>query len=167
MDCCYLYVCYMKSGLLHEKWFANWKQLILMLGSSTLVFLVKWNNFEIGSVLILIPYIIIPLFISKKPKRWILITFILDNVFQILSNLARGNALIINDTALIRDFMFIDYYLMFIIYYIGGCHMGMGSWLPWFTKKETVIDAKIEKLQCKIKKLEEKKIELKSKCLKK
>ena len=40
--------------------------------------------------------------------------------------------------------------------------MGMGSLLPWFTKKETVIDAKIEKLQSKIKKLEHKK-----ECLKK
>lgn len=40
--------------------------------------------------------------------------------------------------------------------------MGMGSWLPWFTKKETVINAKIEKLEKKIKKLEDKKL-----CLKK
>ena len=40
--------------------------------------------------------------------------------------------------------------------------MGLGGLLPWFTKKETVINAKIEKLQTKIKKLEEKK-----QCLKK
>ena len=58
--------------------------------------------------------------------------------------------------------MLIDYYLMFIIYYIGGCHMGLLTVLPWFTKKETVINAKIEKLQKKIKKLEDKK-----QCLKK
>jgi hypothetical protein len=53
--------------------------------------------------------------------------------------------------------MLIDYYLMFMIYYIGGNYMGNFTLLPWFTKKETVINAKIEKLQKKIKKLEEQK----------
>ena len=148
--------------LLHEKWFKNKLQFILMLGTSSLVFFAKLYNYALGSVLILIPYIILPIVITEKPKRWIFITFLLDNVFQILSNFARGNTLIICDTALIRKMMWIDYYLLFIIYYIGGIHMGMESWLPWFTKKETVINAKIEKLEKKIKKLEDKKL-----CLKK
>ena len=87
---------------------------------------------------------------------------IADNLFQTLSNFARGNNLIICDTFIVNFFMLIDYYLMFIIYYIGGCHMGLLTVLPWFTKKETVINAKIEKLEKKIKKLEEQKV-----CLKK
>ena len=116
----------------------------------------------LGAALILIPYIVVPLFITKKPKRWILITFILDNVFQILSNFARGNNLIAEGSFLIVTMLWLDYYLLFIIYYIGGCHMGLGGLLPWFMKKETAINAKIEKHQKKIKKLEEQK-----QCLKK
>lgn len=148
--------------VLHEKWFRNWKQPVIMLGSLVIIFIIKWHLFTLGSILVLITYLVIPLFLSDNQKRWIFITFIIDNIIQILSNVSRGNNLIIQDTALIRNFMFIDYYLMFAIYYIGGIHMGMGSLLPWFTKKETVIDAKIEKLQSKIKKLEHKK-----ECLKK
>lgn len=148
--------------VLHEKWFKKKWHFIIMFSSSSLVFLAKLYNFTLGSVLIIIPYLIIPLLITEKPKRWIFITFLLDNLFQILSNFARGNSLIICDTALVRKLMWIDYYLLFIIYYLGGMFMGMESWLPWFTKKETVINAKIEKLQKKIKKLEDKK-----QCLKK
>ena len=88
--------------------------------------------------------------------------FALDNVFQLLSNFTRGNGLILSNTYLIELFMWIDYYLLFVIYYIGVVQMGSMSVLPWFTKKETIINAKIEKLQKKIKKLEDKKL-----CLKK
>lgn len=148
--------------LLHEKWFRNIKQFVWMIIPSIVAFVVKLIDYNIGSYLILIPYLIIPIFITKQPKRWILITFILDNIFQILSNLARGNSIINNNTFILEQMMLIDYYLLFIIYYIGGCHMGLSTWLPWFTKKETVINAKIEKLEKKIKKLEEQKV-----CLKK
>lgn len=147
---------------LNEKWYLRTWHLILILGTATLGYIGKIINTYIGTIIILIPYIIIPLFITKRNRIWIFITFILDNVFQLLSNFVRGNTLIINDTFLIERIMLIDYYLMFIIYYIGGCHMGLATLLPWFTKKETVINAKIEKLQNKIKKLEAKK-----QCLKK
>ena len=145
-----------------EKWFKKKWHLIIILIFSSIAYPFKYINTWIAFAITLFPYIIIPLFITEKPKRWVFITFILDNVFQILSNVARGNALIICDTCLIRKAMLIDYYLLFIIYYLGGNYMGADTWLPWFTKKETVINAKIEKLQKKIKKLEDKKL-----CLKK
>lgn len=147
---------------LHEKWFKKKWHIILILIFSSIAFPFKFINTWMSFVLILIPYIIIPLIITENKKRWVLITFILDNLFQLLSNFTRGNGLILNNTYLIELFMWIDYYLLFIIYYIGGCYMGSMSWLPWFTKKETVINAKIEKLEKKIKKLEDKKL-----CLKK
>lgn len=148
---------------LHEKWFKKKWHLILILIISSIAFPLKYINAWISFFIILVNYIVIPLFITEKPKKWIFITFILDNIFQILSNFARGNNLIITDCGyLIKQFMMVDYYLLFIIYYIGGCHMGDFTWLPWFTKKETVINAKIEKLQKKIKKLEAQK-----QCLKK
>lgn len=147
---------------IQEKWYKRKLHLIIILIVATIGYIGKIINVYIGTILILIPYIIIPLFITKKRKIWIFITFILDNIFQILSNFARGNSIIINNTFLIERAMLIDYYLLFIIYYIGGCHMGLATLLPWFTKKETVINAKIEKLQKKIKKLEDKK-----QCLKK
>lgn len=147
---------------IQEKWYRKPKHLVLILISSTIGYIGKTVNVYLGTILILIPYIIIPLFITKKPKRWIFITFVLDNIFQLLSNFARGNNLIAEGSFLIVTMLWLDYYLLFAIYYIGGCHMGLGGLLPWFTKKETVINAKIEKLQTKIKKLEEKK-----QCLKK
>ena len=149
--------------ILHEKLFKNnLKGIIIIMVVSSIVWIAKFINNEIGSLFIFIPYIILPLILTNKPRKWIIITFVLDNVFQILSNFTRGHEIIINETFLINTFMWIDYYLMFIIYYIGGNYMGLQSWLPWFTKKETVINAKIEKLEKKIKKLEEQKV-----CLKK
>lgn len=145
-----------------EKWFKNKKHILILFISYAILFLLKIYNTWIAFIFTFVPYIIIPLIITKNKKRWIFIMFILDNLFQILSNFTRGNNLIINETFIINTFMWIDYYLLFIIYYIGGNYMGLQSWLPWFTKKETVINAKIEKLQKKIKKLEEQK-----QCLKK
>lgn len=148
---------------LKEKWYNKKLHLILILIFAVIAFPFKYINTLISFILILIPYIVIPLFITKNHKKWIFITFILDNIFQILSNFTRGNpAIIIDSGYLIKQFMMIDYYLLFIIYYIGGNYMGDFTLLPWFTKKVTVIDAKIEKLQKKIKKLEDKK-----QCLKK
>ena len=89
------------------------------------------------------------------------------NLFQILSNFARGNPIINSNTYILEILMGVDYYLMFGIYYIGGNIMGANFVLPWFAKKETVINAKIEKLQAEIKRLEEKKQCLKQQCLKK
>lgn len=161
------FIVYMINGtflslcVLHEKWFKKKWHLILMLSVYSIAFPFKFINTWISLTISLISYIIIPLFITEKPKRWIFITFVLDNIFQILSNFVRGNGLIISNTYLIELFMWIDYYLLFIIYYIGGCYMGSMSILPWFTKKETVINARIEKLQKKIKKLEEQKLCLK------
>lgn len=148
--------------LLHEKWFRKKWHFIFILISNMITFIFQYINVWLGFAVILIPYILVPFIISTKPKKWIFITFVLDNVFQILSNFARGNGFIIQNTFFVELFMQIDYYLMFIIYYIGGCYMGTMTWLPWFTKKETVINAKIEKLEKKIKKLEEQK-----ECLKK
>jgi hypothetical protein len=147
---------------LQEKWFKNKRDFIIILTTYTLAYPIKITYLYLGSLVILIPYIIIPLFLTRKPKRWVFIMFGLDVIFQILSNFARGNNIIINDTCIVKKAMLLDYYLMFIIYYIGGCHMGWDTVLPFFTKKETVINAKIEKLQKKIKKLEAKKL-----CLKK
>ena len=145
-----------------EKWYKKKLHLILILITASIGYPFKYINTWISFAIILIPYIIIPLLITKNKKRWIFITFALDNVFQILSNFTRGNNLIADGTFLIVTFLWIDYYLLFLIYYLGGNYMGAGGLLPWFTKKETVINAKIEKLQKKIKKLEDKKL-----CLKK
>lgn len=167
------YVFYMFNVLvislctLKEKWYRNKCHFIIIFGAYFIAYPIKVFYPTIGFFALMIPYIIIPLIITKNKKYWVFVVFIIDNVLQILSNFARGNALIICDTCLVKKMMLVDYYLMLLILYIGGCHMGWDTILPWFTKKETVIDAKIEKLQCKIKKLEEKKIELKSKCLKK
>lgn len=152
---------------LHTKWFKKKWHIILLMSISTIAFPFKYINTWIAFSITLLAYIVIPLFITDQPRKWIFITFILDNIFQILSNFVRGNSLLLCDTFIFNKIMAIDYYLMFIIYYIGGCHMGDITWLPWFTKKETVINAKIEKHNAKIKKLEAKKIELKNKCLKK
>lgn len=152
-----IYLCSVK-----EKWFLNKKHLIIILLGYTLAYPCKIINPWLGLVAIIIPYILLPIFLTRNNKKWILIMFLLDNIFQILSNITRGNNLIIQETYIIRTCMGIDYYLLFLIYYIGGCHMGLQFVLPWFTKKETVINAKIEKLEKKIKKLEEQKV-----CLKK
>lgn len=166
------FVFYISNALLislctiQEKWFKKKWHMILLLSMYTIAYpfkVIPW----LSMIIVIIPYIIIPLFITQKKKRWIFIMFILDNIFQIATNYARGNVLIICDTALVRKLVWIDYYLLFVIYYIGVCHMGWEGVLPWFTKKETVINAKIEKHNAKIKKLEAKKIELKQKCLKK
>ena len=157
------YILYMGNTIIiylcsiQEKWFTNRVHMVIILLVYTLIYPIKIMNDWLGFILILIPYIVLPLFFTRKKKRWIFITFLIDNIFQILSNVARGNSIIINNTFIIERVMLIDYYLMFIIYYIGGCYMGWATVLPWFTKKETVINAKIEKLQTKIKKLEEKK----------
>lgn len=162
------YILYMCNTIIiylcsiQEKWFTNRVHMVIILLVYTLIYPIKIMNDWLGFILILIPYIVLPLFFTRKKKRWIFITFLIDNIFQILSNVARGNSIIINNTFIIERVMLIDYYLMFIIYYIGGCYMGWATVLPWFTKKETIINAKIEKLQTKIKKLEEKK-----QCLKK
>lgn len=162
------FITYMIDGILtslcvlREKWFRKRWHIFVLLGVYAIGFPFKYINTWITFGISLISYIIIPLFITKKPRYWIFITFGLANVFQILSNIARGNPIINTNTYLLELFMGIDYYLMFGIYYIGGIVMGAGFILPWFTKKETVINAKIEKLQAKIKKLEEKK-----QCLKK
>lgn len=148
--------------VLKEKWFKKKWHLIIMMLLFGVGFVFKFINTWISFAIVLIPYIIIPLFITKNKRRWIFIMFALDNIFQLLSNFTRGNGLILNNTYLIELFMWIDYYLLFVIYYIGVVQMGSMSVLPWFTKKETVINAKIEKLQKKIKKLEDKK-----QCLKK
>lgn len=148
--------------VLHEKWFKKKWHIILIMSIYSLAYPFKYINTWISLGISLISYIVIPLFISEKPKRWIFITFVLDNIFQLLSNFTRNNNVIIQETFIINTFMWIDYYLLFIIYYLGGVFMGAQSILPWFTKKETVINAKIEKLQKKIKKLEDKK-----QCLKK
>ena len=152
-----VYLCSVK-----EKWFKKQSHLILILLTYTLSYPCKIINPWLGFVVVLIPYIILPIIFTKNKKYWIFIMFVLDNLFQTLSNFARGNNLIICDTFIVNLFMLIDYSLMFIIYYLGGCHMGLLTVLPWFTKKETVINAKIEKLEKKIKKLEEQKV-----CLKK
>lgn len=162
------YILYMCNTIIiylcsiQEKWFTNRVHMVIILLVYTLIYPIKIMNDWLGFILILIPYIVLPLFFTRKKKRWIFITFLIDNIFQILSNVARDNSIIINNTFIIERVMLIDYYLMFIIYYIGGCYMGWATVLPWFTKNETVINAKIEKLQAKIKKLEEKK-----QCLKK
>lgn len=147
-----IYLCSVK-----EKWFRNKWHLIIVLSAYTLAFPFKILNPWIGFVAILIPYLIIPLFTTHNKRYWIFVMFILDNLFQILTNYARDNSLIAEGTFLVVTFLWLDYYLLFVIYYIGGCHMGLGGVLPWFAKKETVIDSKIEKLQKKIKKLEEQK----------
>lgn len=148
--------------VLHEKWFKKKWHLIILMIIYTIAFPFKYINTWIAFTISLISYILIPFIITKQKKCWIFITFALDNIFQILSNFVRGNDILIQETFLIEVFMSIDYYLMFIIYYIGGLYMGEKFVLPWFTKKETVINAKIEKLQKKIKKLE-----FKKQCLKK
>lgn len=148
--------------VLKEKWFKKKWHIVLLLSIYTISFPFKYINTWIALAISLIGYIIIPLFITSNSRKWIFITFILDNAFQILSNIARGNSLVLCDTFIFNKIMAIDYYLLFIIYYIGVCCMGTITILPWFTKKETVIDAKIEKLEKKIKKLEEQK-----ECLKK
>ena len=148
--------------VLQEKIKLKDKRIILILFVYIVAYPFKYINTWIAFSISLISYIILPLILTKYKRKLIFITFIIDNILQILSNFARGNNLIIQDTFIIELFMQIDYYLMFIIYYIGGIYMGEMTILPWFTKKETVINAKIEKLQRKIKKLEAKKL-----CLKK
>lgn len=147
---------------IQEKWFIKKSHIILIFIYYTIIFLLKIINHWSIYFIIILSYFIIPIILTRNKKRYIFIMFILDNIFQILSNFTRGNSLIICDTYIINKIMLIDYYLMFLIYYIGGCYMGLVTLLPWFTKKETVIDAKIEKLEKKIKKLEEQK-----QCLKK
>lgn len=144
-----LYLCAVR-----EKWFINKSHAIIIYSLYACVYTAKAIDTWLGFAVSLIPYIIIPLFLTRNKKRYVFIMFILDNVFQILSNFARGNALIVNNTFITDRIMLLDYYLMFIIYYIGGCHMGMSTVLPWFVKKETAINAKIEKYKEKIKKLE-------------
>lgn len=162
------YIAYMYDAtlislcVLHEKWFRKKWHIIVVYLLYTIAFPFKYINPFITFVITLVPMIILPLFITKQKKYWIFISFILMNLFQILSNFARGNPIINTNTYIIEILMGVDYYLMFGIYYIGGNIMGANFVLPWFTKKETVINAKIEKLQAKIKKLEEKK-----QCLKK
>lgn len=162
------YLAYMCDALLislcvlHEKWFRKKWHIIVLAILFTIAFPFKYINTWITFAISLIPIIVVPCFITKQKRYWIFIAFGLMNLFQILSNLARGNPIINSNTYTIELFMGIDYYIMFIIYYIGGCIMGANFVLPWFTKKETVINAKIEKLQKKIKKLEDKK-----QCLKK
>lgn len=162
------YITYMCDALLislcvlHEKWFRKKWHIILLAVLYTIAFPFKYINTWSAFAISLIPMIIVPTFITKQKRYWIYLTFLLMNLFQILSNIARGNPIVNTNTYIIETAMGIDYYLMFIVYYIGGCIMGAGFVLPWFTKKETVINAKIEKLQKKIKKLEDKK-----QCLKK
>ena len=146
-----IYLCSVK-----EKWFRKKSHAIIIYGAYIIAYPFKAFGF-IGFLIMLIPYIVIPLFTTTNKKRWIFIMFILDNIFQIATNFSRGNALILCDTALVRKLVWIDYYLLFVLYYLGGNYMGWESVLPWFTKKVTVIDAKIEKLQKKNKKLEDKK----------
>lgn len=145
-----------------EKWYYKKWHMILLFVCSSISYPLKVFFPTIGYIAVLFVYIGIPLIITRNKRYIIFIVFLIDNVLQILSNFARGNALIICDTCLIKKSMLIDYYLMLLILYIGGCHMGWDTLLPWFTKKETVINAKIEKLEKKIKKLEEQK-----QCLKK
>jgi hypothetical protein len=151
-NCIFVCLCAIK-----EKWFTKKWHLILVILTYTILYPIKLYTKFVGTILIFILYFLIPLLITKNKKRWIIIMFALDNVFQLLSNFTRGNNMINTNTFIIRNCMLIDYYLMFMIYYIGGNYMGNFTLLPWFTKKETVINAKIEKLQKKIKKLEEQK----------
>lgn len=153
----FITLCVLKEKIGYKKWY-----IFLILFIYALAYPFKYINTWLALGISLISYIILPLIFTRNKRKWIFITFLIDNIFQILSNFARGNNLIIQDTFIIELFMQIDYYLMFIIYYIGVIYMGEMTILPWFTKKETVINAKIEKLQKKIKKLEDKK-----RCLKK
>lgn len=137
-----------------EKWFVKKSHMIIIYSLYSCVYTAKAINLWLGFAVSLIPYIIVPLFTTRNKKRYVFIMFILDNIFQLLSNFARGNAIIVNNTYILDRMMLLDYYLMFIIYYIGGCHMGMPTVLPWFVKRETAINAKIEKYKDKIKKLE-------------
>ena len=162
------YVFYMFNVLvislccIKEKWYRKKSHMFALLIFGTLSYPLKVFFPTFGYIAVLFVYIIIPIIITRNKRYIIFLVFLIDNVLQILSNFARGNALIICDTCLIKKAMLIDYYLMLLILYIGGCHMGWDTLLPWFTKKGNVINAKIEKLQKKIKKLEDKK-----QCLKK
>lgn len=142
---------------INEKWYKRKEDLLLFIFVFTLCYFVKLYNFTFGSILGIILYFLLPLIITKQSKKYILMTFIIDNIYMILSNYNRDLGVTTNNsTFLVEKICYIDYYILLFTYYIGGVFMGMGTILPWFSKKETILKAKIKKYETKVEKLKAK-----------
>jgi hypothetical protein len=137
-----------------------WKRkedLILFFFAFSICYLVKLFYFNFGSILGIILYFLLPLIVTQQSKKYIFITFIIDNIYMILSNYNRDLGITTNNsTFLIEKICLIDYYILILTYYIGGVFMGMSTILPWFSKKETILKAKIKKYETKVEKLKAK-----------
>lgn len=101
---------------LRQWWFKTKKEMIIIIISILLGYICVVLGFSTITTLIL--SILLPLIIKPKNWLWILLTFIISNVFMILSfsleDLVNSNY----ENFIIHTFMQFDYYIMLVLNYI-------------------------------------------------
>lgn len=102
---------------LQQWWFKNKKQTIIVISLIVMGYISYYVfNYTIFHTLLL--SIVLPLVINKKKWLWIILTFILSNVFMILSLWLEGFTNTNNINYVIKLLFQFDYYIMLVLNYI-------------------------------------------------
>lgn len=102
---------------LQQWWFKNKKQTIIVLFTIIICYVlnIAFNLYDITPFIITI---ILPLVINKKKWLWLIITFVLNNIFLLLSLWLEGFSSVDNMNYIIKVLFQFDYYIMLILNYI-------------------------------------------------
>lgn len=118
------FITFMMVLIVNSKSKLNKKDTIIVFATSTICYFIFKEIFEQLSIVSdIITTFILPTFICTKNKtkaiKRTIIMFIMINVFQIISILTRTNKLsVLDDNYIYNLIMLIDYYIMFVLYYL-------------------------------------------------
>ena len=102
---------------LRQWWFKNKRETIIVIGLIILSYIYSqiFNEKVFNTIFITI---ILPLILKPKNWIWVILTFIISNLFTILSFILEGFTNTNNVNFIISLFMVFDYYIMLILNYI-------------------------------------------------
>ena len=101
---------------LRQWWFKNKKETIIILSLLVIGFIFVANG--ITTIPTLLLSIVLPLVLKPKNWLWVILTFIISNLFMALSLLLEGFSNANNVNYIVRMFLQNDYYIMLIMNYI-------------------------------------------------
>lgn len=101
---------------LQQWWFKNKKQTIIVISLIVVGYILVL--FDIRTIPTLILSILMPLIINRRKWLWIILTFIISNVFTLLSLWLDGFTNTNNMNYIIKVLFQFDYYIMLVLNYI-------------------------------------------------